>query len=212
MSEPSDRATFGERIGFAAQLIVLPAFSLYVVLCVRLHDGALMWPGLDFWSDLRGPTLATTVFYAAWIMLQLALAAWMPGPKVAGPPLREGGHHEYRRNGFAALLATYAVAALVVAFGLLPATFLYDELVPLAVTVNLGALALSVWIWLTGRKQANEAERARGFVEAFYLGATLNPRTGPIDWKYWMQGKPGLTLWGLLALSCAAASTSGMVS
>ncbi len=198
-------ASLGDRIGFAAQLVLLPVFSLYVVLCMRLHDGALMWPGTSFWSDLRGPTPATLGFYAAWIALQLALAAFMPGPRVNGPPLLGGGHNTYRRNGLVALFATYAIAAGVVATGALPASFLYDELVPLAVTINFGAFALSTYIWWTGRRQATAAERGRGFLEAFYLGATLNPRTGSIDWKYWMQGKPGLTLWGLLALSCAAA-------
>ncbi len=198
-------ASIGDRIGFAAQLVGLPVFSLYVVLCMRLHGGELMWPGADFWSGLRAPTAATAGFYAAWIALQLALAAWMPGARVEGPPLEGGGRNLYRRNGLAAMIATYAIAAAVVASGVLPASFLYEELVPLAVTINLGAFVLSVFIWLTGRRQASDAERDRGFLEAFYLGATLNPRTGPIDWKYWMQGKPGLTLWGLLALSCAAA-------
>lgn len=198
-------ASLADRIGFAAQLALLPIFSLYVVLCMRLHEGALVWPDLAFWAGLRAPTAETVAFYAAWIALQLALASFVPGAEIEGPPLADGGRNVYRRNGLAVLGATALIAAAVVATGVLPATFLYDELVPLALTVNIGAFALALFIYVAGRRQAGPAERERGWLEAFYLGATLNPRTGRIDWKYWMQGKPGLTLWALLAISCAAA-------
>ena len=199
----------GERFGMALQLVLLPAFSLYVVLCVRVHGGALQWPALAFWRDLAWPNATTVGFYAGWIALQLALAAWIPGRVVPGPPLPDGRHLEYRLNGFSAFVITLVLAVAAVATGLVPATLLYDELVPLAVTVNLGAMALAIWIYATGRRQATPDERDRGFIEAFYLGAAKNPRSGPIDWKYWMQGKPGLSLWVLLAWSCAAAQHAG---
>jgi delta14-sterol reductase len=209
VSAPATRDTvgLGEQLGFALQLVGLPIFSLYVVLCVRVHAGALMWPGVRFWSGLEAPTPLTVALYTGWIAVQLGLAAWMPGRAVKGPPLPDGQHLSYRRNGLAVLLVTYLGAGLLVASGVLDATVLYDELVSLAVTINCGATALAGWIFLTGRRQASDTERRRSFLESFYLGATLNPRTGPIDWKYWMQGKPGLTLWSLLGLSCAAAQS-----
>jgi delta14-sterol reductase len=204
-AEQPEGASRSERIGFALQLVGLPIFSLYVVLCVRVHGGALALPDARFWSDLAAPTPLTLALYTGWIASQLMLAAWLPGRSVPGPPLTDGGRLRYRRNGLAVLLASYLGAGLLVFGGVLSASVLYDELVPLAVTVNLGAWALALWIFFTGRGQATDAERRRGFLEAFYLGATLNPRSGPIDWKYWMQGKPGLTLWSLLGSSCAAA-------
>lgn len=195
----------GERVGMLVQMLLLPGFSLYVVLCVRLHAGVWQWPDAAFWNGLEAPNATTSIFYAGWIALQLALALLVPGRRVPGPPLPDGGHLEYRLNGFAALVVTALIAGGTVASGLAPATLLYDELVPLAVTINLGALLLAVWIFAVGRRQARGAEQSRGAIEAFYLGACLNPRTGAIDWKYWMQGKPGLALWALLAWSCAAA-------
>jgi delta14-sterol reductase/lamin-B receptor len=202
---PHSPPSSGERIGMAAQIVLLPAFSLYVVLCVRVHAGAWQWPDATFWRGLEAPNATTLTFYAGWIASQLALAVYAPGRSVPGPPLAGGGHLEYRLNGFAALVLTAALAGVLVATGAVPASLLYDELVPLAVTINLGALGLSTWIFFVGRRQARGIERERGLIEAFYLGACLNPRSGPIDWKYWMQGKPGLALWALLAWSCAAA-------
>lgn len=192
-------------VGFALMLLGCPALTWYVTIAIRHYDGALVLPDADFLARIEGPTLTSVGFYLAWLGLQLTYAVVLPGRIEHGAPLPDGRTLPYRLNGLSAFVLTLLTALGLVLGGVLPATFLFDQLGPLVTTANLVVLGLCALVHAFGRRQADASERLRNPLEAYVIGATLNPRTGSFDWKFFCESRPGMILWVLLDFSLAAA-------
>jgi len=192
-------------LGFAAMIIVLPAITWYVSIAMLHYDGALVLPDATFLTHVAAPTTVSVALYLGWFGLQVILMKLAPGSWVQGVPTPSGGRLTYKLNGLAALGISVGVAVLLVGSGVVPATVVYDELGPLVTTTNLLVLVLSTYIFALGRAQATMAEKTRGWLEAFVVGAALNPRNGTFDWKFFCESRPGMILWLLINGSFAAA-------
>ncbi|MDB4989921.1 MAG: Delta14-sterol reductase, partial [Myxococcaceae bacterium] len=84
-------------------------------------------------------------------------------------------------------------------------TFLFDELDALLSTINVVVVGLCGYMFAIGRKQATKTELLRNPLEAYFMGAALNPRTRSFDWKFFCESRPGMILWVLIDFSFAAA-------
>ncbi|MET0341257.1 MAG: DUF1295 domain-containing protein [Polyangiales bacterium] len=200
---PTRRAL--NNVGFALMLLGCPALTWYVTIAIRHYDGALVLPDAAFLSRIEAPTLTSLGFYAGWLALQLTFAALLPGRIEQGAPLPDGRTLPYRMNGLAAFVLTLLTAAGLVLGGVLPATFLADQVGPLVTTTNVVVLGLCGVVYAFGRRQADANELRRNPLEAYAIGAALNPRTGDFDWKFFCESRPGMILWVLLDFSLAAA-------
>lgn len=187
-----------------AALLALPFLTFYLTIAVRDHDGALVLPDRAFLAQIVAPDLTTLAMYAGWIAFQAALFIFLPGRKVSGPALGGGGASTYKLNGAAAFVVTMIVAVGAVLFGHVPATLLYDRLVPLVGAANLGAFVLCIYVYFLGRRQAPDDAAEQTVAESFFMGAARNPRNGSFDWKFFSEARPGMILWVLLDLSAAA--------
>ncbi len=190
---------------FSLAVVALPAITWYVSIGIRYYGGALTMPDAALLSHIAAPSAASVGFYGAWLLLQVALAAFLPGPIARGVPLEDGTTLAYKLNGLWSLIVTLSLAALLVAFDVLPATFLHDEIDALVTTTNLVVIVLCFVMYGIGRGQATPKERLLNPIEAYFAGAALNPRTGKIDWKFFCESRPGMILWVLIDLSFAAA-------
>ncbi len=190
--------------GFLLGLIALPAVVWYATIAIRHYDGALVVPDPTFWSHVAPPSLPALAFYLTWLALQLGLSVIIPGKQEAGVALEDGRSLSYTMNGLVVFLLTLASAGAVVALGLVPATFLYDELDALVTSANLVISLLCVFMYVLGRRQATPKERLLNPLEAYFVGAALNPRSGKLDWKFVCESRPGMILWVLLNFSFAA--------
>lgn len=187
-------------------IVALPAMSWYLTICVQHHGGALMWPTVDaVWSHVQAPTGFTVGFYLAWVGLQSVLQSVLPGKTAEGEPLADGRRLPYRMNGLLALVVTLGLAIVAVVTKLLPATILYDHFGAFVTTTNIIVVLLCIYIFLLGRHQATAEEQERHPIDAFVVGATLNPRNGRFDWKFFCESRPGMILWVLINLSFVAA-------
>lgn len=199
-----------------AATLALPLLTFYLTIAVRDYDGALVLPDRAFIARVAPPDPLTLAMYAGWFAFQAALMVFLPGRKVAGTPLADGRSLTYTLNGAAALGATLVLAAALVFGDRVPATILYDRIVPLLGAANLGAFVLCCYVFVLGRRQARAAgEPAEGSVaEGFFMGTALNPRVGNFDWKFFCEARPGMILWVLIDLSMAAAQHArhGVVS
>lgn len=191
--------------GFLLGLLLLPVVIWYVTIAIRHYDGALVLPDRAFLEHIALPSAETLAFYLAWLVFQIALAALLPGRIEQGQPLEDGRTLGYRMNGLSAFVLTLATAIGLVASGLLPATFLYDQLDALVTTANLIVLGLCCYMFVIGRAQASAKERLLNPLEAYFVGATLNPRSGSFDWKFFCESRPGMILWILINFSFAGA-------
>lgn len=200
---PAQRRAYNA--AFLLLLIALPPITWYVTVAIRHYDGALVVPDGEFWSHVAMPSPTTVVFYLGWLAFQIGLAVFLPGRIAQGVPLEDGRTLPYKLNGLSALVVTLVVVFALVAFDVLPATFFYDHLSPLVTTANVVVLALCGVMYAIGRKQASPKERLLNPLEAYFVGATRNPRTGSLDWKFFCESRPGMILWVLMNLSFAAA-------
>lgn len=192
-------------LGYVGACVALPLVTWYATIAVLHYDGALVVPDLDFWARVQPPSATSVTLYLAWFGLQALLMRLVPGRQATGEPGAHGEVLRYTLNGLRALGITLGLVATAVLGQVLPPTILHDEAGALVTTTNLVVLALCIFVYRIGRAQATQEERERSWAEAFFLGATRNPRTGTFDWKFFCESRPGMILWLLLDLSCAAA-------
>lgn len=189
--------------GYVCLMLALPLFVCYCVFAVVNHGGVPVLPGGAFWSQLSNPDWAAVGAYLGWLAVQAALYHFLPGKLVDGPQLDNGTRLRYRLNGLASFVVTVAGWAILHLTGLVRGDWIYRHFGELFIAANIVVWPLCLYVYLLGRSQATPAERARNPLEAFFLGAALNPRNGRFDWKFFCESRPGLTLWVLVALSCA---------
>jgi Delta14-sterol reductase len=203
LQTPARRAL--NNVGFLMMLLLLPAVIAYVTIAIRYYDGALVLPDRAFVAHVAPPSFRALAFYLAWLGVQGAFAALLPGKTERGIELENGRTLPYRMNGLTAFTLTLLLAGALVGLGVIPATFLYDQLDTLLTTANLVVLGLCGYVFAIGRKQATAKERLRNPLEAYVIGAALNPRTRSFDWKFFCESRPGMILWVLIDCSFAAA-------
>jgi delta14-sterol reductase len=207
--EPVDRWAFGGPWGALGLTVALPLIVFYLWVCIADHGGALFFPGSadEWWVLLRrvpAPTPTAALIYGAWLLLQVALQLLLPGRWVEGTPLADGSRLKYKMNGWLSWWLTWVILGGSVALGLVPATLFYDHYGPLLATATLLAYAYSVWLYLHGVRHG-ENERTHGnVIHDFFMGSSLNPRTGFFDHKLFCEARPGLILWVAANLSLAA--------
>ena len=200
--------TADRRLSAAAMLIGLPVFAWYSWLCLTFFDGALVLPlappireGLH--QYLPRPTVAATLLYGSWLILQVALYFVVPGRSAIGMPLSDGSRLEYRMNGLLSFVCTIGIVLVAVWSGWVRGSIAYDEFGPLLVTANIAAFAMAAVVFVSERERSTDA-REKGGLVGYVFGASLNPRIGDLDLKFFCEARPGLMLWVLLDASCAA--------
>lgn len=194
-----------QNLGFLLMLLLCPAVTWYVTIAIRHYDAALVVPDRAFLAHVAPPSLVALGFYLAWLVLQVTFALVLPGRRERGLPLEDGRTLEYRLNGLFAFALTVGLAAISAFTGAAPASFLFDQLDALVTTANLVVLGLCCYVFAIGRRQAADSERLRPALEAYVVGAALNPRTRGLDWKFFCESRPGMILWVLIDFSLAAA-------
>jgi delta24(24(1))-sterol reductase len=207
---------FGGTAGVVASLIGLPAVVYYFWISVEFYAGALPLPSsmspqavAAFLSTMAdhlwvgaSPTVAAVLIYAVWIAWQAILALVGPGPSGRGPLLPDGRRRlEYRYNGLFAWYTTLVAATLLHASGLFPLSRLSAHFGPLLTVATLAATALAAACWVAAQGRPREAGVTGRALYDFYMGATLNPRIGGFDVKFFVELRPGIMLWFFFTVS-----------
>jgi Delta14-sterol reductase len=208
-TRPVDMFAFGGPWGSLGLTIGLPLVVYYLWVCIVDHGGALLWPRsgadlLGFLHRIPLPTPRAVAIYGAWFGLQVLLQVFMPGPWKDGQPVPDGTRLKYRMNGWISWWLTWAIVILAVVAGILPATFFYDEYGPLLSTVVIFAFLYSVYLHWHGRRHGKNEAVHGNVLHDFFMGTSLNPRTGTFDHKLFCEARPGLILWVIGNFSIAA--------
>jgi Delta14-sterol reductase len=200
---PSDFVRRLNMVAFVLLMVGLPIWVWYCLIAVNHYDGALVWPGAEFWSHVEPPSLEGFLFYMGWLALQATLYHFLPGKPEEGQPLPDGSRLTYRLNGLLSFVISIGLWAGLHLSGVMPGDFIYRNLPTILGTANLVVMALCFYVYFLGRSQATEEEKALNALEAFFVGAARNPRNGRFDWKFFCESRPGLTFWVIIAFSCA---------
>ena len=113
----------GPRLGPAALILGLPAVCYALIAACNGPHGCVGGPGDILrraraggpWPGLPRPLFTWPAFWAvpSWFAFQAALHLALPGPVVAGAPLRDGRRLAYKLTGLANLGVTLLAVALL---------------------------------------------------------------------------------------------------
>ncbi len=213
-AEKADTSHFGGPLGAKLFLVGLPTLTTYLWICIHRHGGALVLPSLAVLREIPTPTPRAFVYFAAWLLFQIALQALLPGKVVVGLAQRDGVKLSYKLNGFTSLWVSLAALAGLYRAGLVRGTAVLAELGPLLSISILFAFALSLFLYLYGFTSTRDERRSGNVVYDYFMGSALNPRIGDFDLKLFFESKIGMTTWIAITLAMAAAQweTTGTLS
>lgn len=195
--------------GAAAMLVLLPVLVYYATICVMHYEGSLVLPSSgaevrEFAGYVEAPTLTSIAIFGGWFGFQALCQILLPGRWQEGSELEDGSRLSYRLNGWLTLWVTAAVLGGAALLGWIPAGALYDEFGPLLSTVNIFTYLLCGYLYVLGlRTRPREASSGSKLYD-YFMGRSLNPRTGRFDWKFFCESRPSLIGWVALDFALAA--------
>jgi Delta14-sterol reductase len=206
---PPPKNAFGGPVGCLLLVPVLPLIVFYLWICLVEHDGAIFLPRTgEEWRHLIGqiplPSAQAVLLYGAWFVMQVLFQLYLPGKTVHGTPLRDGSRLPYKMNGELSFLLSIGVVVGLAALGIFSPTVYYEQFGSLVSTVTLFTLAYSGYLYWHGRRFGKQECVHGNLVQDFFMGSSLNPRTGGFDHKLFCEARPGLILWVVGNLSVAA--------
>jgi hypothetical protein len=187
-------------------LFGMPALTLlvyYLWLCVQYHGGAFFVPTSETFI-IPAPTWEAAVIFSVWVLFQAILQIVVPGRWQDGTPLPDGTCLRYKMNGWVSFCITLGLFFLATRLDWIKPTIIYDHFGPLLTTVNIFAFALSLVLYVFGKRSQREGRPAGNFFYDYFMGVDLNPRIGSFDLKFFLESRPGLIGWVLVNYSLAA--------
>lgn len=182
-----------------------------------LFSGELTFSAL--WSMLPTFSLDAVYIFGVWFGLQLFLA-WIPdglhkicsayrGGKQLGSITPSGNRLMYRINGMQAWIVSHILFVFgAFWFHWFSPTIIFDNWGPLLLVVNIVGFSLAIFVYVKAYlfpSFPNDRKFSGNALYDFFMGIELNPRLGPIDFKLFFNGRPGIVAWTLINLSFAAA-------
>ncbi len=213
-------------------LTVSPLLVLYFYVALFSYQASLIAPidGLlsgtitlaDLWRQLPVPSAAAAYIAGGWLALQIVLAlvpdvlhrmivSYRGGMRV-GAVTPAGNCLWYNINGLQAWLVSQ-ILFLVCALGFkwFSPTVIFDNLGGLLIIANLAGFGLALFSYVKALLFPSHPEDRKwsgSLLYDFFMGVELNPRVGPIDFKLFFNGRPGIVAWTLINLSFAFAQYS----
>lgn len=215
-------------LGCLLILTLSPLMVMYFYICAFSYDCSLTGPIYDIlngnltraaiWEKLPHFSMQALAIFALWLGLQLVLAIipdfvhrivriYRGGPQL-GAMTPAGNRLWYEINGLQAWIVSH-VLFIVGAFwlGWMSPTILFDNWGSLLIIANVMGFSLGIFCYLKAYLFPSHPEDRKfsgNFLYDFYMGIELNPRIGPIDFKLFFNGRPGIIAWTLINLSFAS--------
>ncbi|KAK0188658.1 ergosterol biosynthesis ERG4/ERG24 family-domain-containing protein [Armillaria mellea] len=169
---------FGGPLGVTAIMTGFPLLMYYLWICLWFYDGKLVHPTsledvkpflLRMWNHVctdASPNVYAWKVYSANIFFQLFLAWVMPGFKQEGLPATAAALH---------YTGTFRLTEIIDNYG---------HLMSVAMIWGFG---VSFGIYFIAVATGTQMRMSGSFIYDVFMGASLNPRIGPIDLKMWAE-------------------------
>jgi delta24(24(1))-sterol reductase len=149
------------------------------------------------------PSLLTWGAYTVFFVVQIVLAAVMPGMVMYGVPIDGGKRLKYLCNGYLCYYFCIAGCFVVHYFGIFPITHMADNYGEYLVASMIIANVTTVYWYFYGIIMTPNEARSGIVIYDFFMGTILYPRLGIVDIKMVAECRwSWLTLF-ILTLSCA---------
>ncbi|PBK99714.1 ERG4/ERG24 ergosterol biosynthesis protein [Armillaria gallica] len=192
---------FGGPLGVTAIMTGFPLLMYYLWICLWFYDGKLIHPTsledarpflLRMWDHVctdASPNAYAWKVYSANIFFQLFLAWVMPGFKQEGLPVPSLGYKTltYHCNALYSLYATMVTAAVLHYTGTFRLTEIIDNYGHLMSVAMIWGFGVSFGMYFIAVATGTQIRMSGSFIYDVFMGASLNPRIGPIDLKMWAE-------------------------
>lgn len=221
--------SYGTVAGVLAIITCTPLLILYFYLtCVHfqgslsapligLYKGSLTLSGL--WGLLPAWSWASAALFGSWVLFQIGLALlpdslhrFLPGyqgGKTPGAVAPSGNQLMYNINGLQAWVITHLLFVLgSFVFLWFSPSIIFDHWGPLLWVTTAAGNVVALFAYIKARlfpSSAKDRTFTGSFFYDYYMGIEFNPRVGPIDFKLFFNGRPGIVAWTLINISYAAA-------
>lgn len=204
---------FNGPIGVFFTTFLLPAVVYFLYFACNKNGCLTLSPFRLPPFQLDGPliTMEAYLVVLGWFCFQAALYMFLPAKIVYGVEIHDTDRSyrlPYRVNALSALIVSLFTAVIGVSAGVIKATYIYDNFLPLASSAIVFAFSLAFFLYIKStfnrRTNMSEGGNTGNVIYDFWIGRQLNPRTGDFDWKYFCELRPGLIGWVLVNLSMAA--------
>ncbi len=200
------------RLNLIFSLLILSIIfvTYYLYFAIAFNAASLIPSSSSDWEGFFKailPNLEAGVVYTLWFGLQVLLYVFAPGSRAEGTELETGGRLTYPVNGHSAMWISFVLVAVIHFSGFYTLNRLFYNFGPLLSTITIFCIIKSLWLYAYGRK--TEPRHLSGsFIRDYWMGTALNPRwpqtkTG-FDFKYFCEGRPGLTGWMVLNFAMVA--------
>jgi 7-dehydrocholesterol reductase len=139
---------------------------------------------------------------------QLLLMRILPGKKYTGTITPMGNLPEYKDNGLASYIISFALFFIcTLGLGLFPASIVYDNFGDILGALNITALVFCLLLYFKGRfaPSTTDCGSTGNFLFDYYWGTELYPRILGWDVKQFTNCRFGMTGWALAVTSFAFA-------
>lgn len=205
---------FGGPIGTFCFILFSHFLVYYFWISLSYYQGGIFYPTsftqLADYTQLimidANPTLNAAYLYLGFLVLQFVLASIMPGIWVKGLPVPSENNiqHNYLCNGIASWYATLALVFLLNYLKLIPLTVLVDHFGHILTVAVIVADLVAFWLYLSAFIFKKQFRLSGNFIYDFFMGASLNPRLGVVDLKFFFDIRISWIFLFLLTLSAAA--------
>ena len=196
------------------------SFCWFVFITLHNYNGSLQNASEDVIKNLQDgklskflllktPPISTEGFclYFIWLLAQAIMYLVVPGPKGYGQPTPGGRVLEYNCNGLNSWILTHAVVLFCVYQNVFRGTILFDNWGTVFVLANICGFLISLFALVKAHLFPTHSDDRRfsgAIVYDFFMGIEHNPRLGNLDFKLFFNGRPGILMWTLINMSCAA--------
>lgn len=223
------QANIMNALGNLSIILVTPCIVFYFYIAAFFFNCSLVVPiqellaGRFGWAQLHAslPQFSWNAAYivAIWLSLQLALAC-LPdylhkiyrgyrGGYLLGSVTPAGNRLWYNINGLQAWFISHLLfIAGAFYYHWFSATTLFDNWGGILLIANGLGFFVALYAYIKAYlfpSHPDDRKFSGSRIYDFYMGIELNPRMGPIDFKLFFNGRPGIVAWTLINLSFAAA-------
>ncbi|KIK54331.1 hypothetical protein GYMLUDRAFT_48874 [Collybiopsis luxurians FD-317 M1] len=189
---------FGGPWGVFAIMTGFPILMYYLWICLWFYEGQLVHPtSLDdvqpflwiMWAHIRESKHVRMDSVLGQLFFQLFLAWVMPGYMQEGLPVPSLGYKTlmYNCNALTFLYATMAAAAALHYTGVFRLTEIIDNYGHLMSVSMIWGFGVSFGMYFVALATGTQMRMSGNFIYDVFMGASLNPRIGPIDLKMWAE-------------------------
>ena len=208
---------FGGTWGVTAMITFFPMLMYYLWICLWFYDGKLVHPsGVDdivpFFQRMLThmyedafPTQRAFVGYGGLMVVEFLLAYFLPGYMQEGLPVPSLNYMTlmYKCNALGSWYATLVIAAVLHTTGVYRLTTIMDHFGEYMTVSIIAGFAISIAIYVHAVVTKTTHRMSGNLVYDFFMGASLNPRIGPVDLKMWAEVRIPWVLLFMISVSGA---------